>query len=73
MLMRINRKYKGESFEAMMRRFKKGCEKSDIINEVKKREHYEKPSLSRRRKREMAVKKELKRQEDQSLHRFPGK
>ena len=73
MLMRINRKYKGESFEAMMRRFKKGCEKSDTINGVKKREHYEKPSLTRRRARELAVKKELKRQEDQRLHRFPGK
>ena len=71
--MRINRKYKGESFEAMMRRFKKGCEKSDLINEVKKREHFEKPSLSRRFKRKMAVKKELKRQEDQHLHRFPGR
>ena len=73
MLMRINRKYKGESFEAMMRRFKKGCEKSDIINEVKEREHYEKPSLVRRRARKMAAKKELKRQEDQRLHRFPGR
>ena len=71
--MRINRKYKGESFESLMRRFKKGCEKSDLINEVKKREHYEKPSLSRRRKREMAAKKELKRQEDQKINRFPGK
>ena len=73
MLMRINRKYKGESFEAMIRRFKKGCEKSDIINEVKKREHFEKPSLSRRFKRKMAVKKELKRQEDQKINRFPGR
>ena len=71
--MRINRKYKGESFEAMMRRFKKGCEKSDIINEVKEREHYEKPSLVRRFKRKMAVKKELKRQEDQKINRFPGR
>jgi small subunit ribosomal protein S21 len=73
MLMRINRKYKDESFESLMRRFKKGCEKSDTINEVKKREHFEKPSMSRRLKRKMAVKKELKRQEDQRLHRFPGK
>ena len=37
--MRVERKHKHESFEAMMRRFKKSCEKSDIINEVKKREH----------------------------------
>ena len=70
--MRINRKHRGESFESMMRRFKKSCEKSDILNQVKKREHFEKPSLSRRKSREMAVKKELKRQEDQKINRFPG-
>ena len=70
--MRINRKHRGESFESMMRRFKKSCEKSDILNQVKKREHFEKPSLSRRKSREMAAKKELKRQEDQKINRFPG-
>ena len=68
--MRIHRKHKHESFESMMRRFKKGCEKSDIINEVKKREHFEKPSMTRRKGREMAVKKETRRQEDQSVKRF---
>ena len=70
--MRINRKHRGESFESMMRRFKKSCEKSDILNQVKKREHFEKPSLSSRKSREMAAKKELKRQEDQKINRFPG-
>ena len=55
-----------------MRRFKKGCEKSDIINEVKKREHFEKPSMGRRISRKMAVKKELRRQEDQRVKRFSG-
>ena len=68
--MRIHRKHKHESFESMMRRFKKGCEKSDIINEVKKREHFEKPSMTRRKGREMAVKKETRRQEDQRVKRF---
>ena len=68
--MRIHRKHKHESFESMMRRFKKGCEKSDIINEVKKREFYEKVSTTRRKSREMAVKKELRRQEDQRVKRF---
>ena len=71
--MRINRKYKGESFESLVRRFKKGCEKSDIVNEVKKRDHFEKPSMTRRLKRKMAVKKEWKRQEDQKINRFPGR
>ena len=69
--MRIHRKHKHESFESMMRRFKKGCEKSDIINEVKKREHFEKPSMTRRKGREMAVKKESRRQEDQRVKRYP--
>ena len=55
----------------MMRRFKKGCEKSDIINEVKKRDHFEKPSMTRRISRQVAVKKESRRQEDQQLKRFP--
>ena len=69
--MRIHRKHKHESFESMMRRFKKGCEKSDLLNEVKKREHFEKPSMTRRISRKMAVKKESRRQEDQNLNRFP--
>ena len=70
--MRVNRKHKHESFEAMMRRFKKGCEKSDLLNEVKNREHFEKPSMTRRISRKMAIKKESRRQEDQDLNRFPG-
>jgi len=69
--MRIHKKHKHETFESMMRRFKKGCEKSDILNEVKKREHFEKPSMVRRISRKMAVKKESRRQEDQRVKRFP--
>ena len=68
--MKVQKKHRGESLESMMRRFKKGCEKSDIINEVKKREHYEKPSMTRRISRQIAVKKELRRQEDQRIKRF---
>ena len=68
--MKIHKKHKHETFESMLRRFKKGCEKSDIINEVKKREFYEKGSTTRRKSREMAVKKELRRQEDQRVKRF---
>ena len=68
----MQRKHKHESFEAMMRRFKKSCEKSDLVNEVKKREHFEKPSMVRRISRKMAVKKELRRQEDQRVKRFSG-
>jgi len=70
--MKVERKHKHETFESMVRRFKKGCEKSDIINEVKRREHFEKPSMTRRISRKMAEKKELRRQEDQHLKRFSG-
>ena len=69
--MKVEKKHRNESFESMMRRFKKGCEKSDVLTEVKRREHFEKPSMTRRKSREMAIKKELRRQIDQRVNRFP--
>ena len=68
--MKVEKKHRNEAFESMMRRFKKGCEKTDVLNEVKKREHFEKPSMVRRISRKMAVKKELRRQTDQRVSRF---
>ena len=68
--MKISKKHQGESFESLMRRFKKGCEKSNILIEVKNREQFEKRSLRRRKRRELAISKEKKRQEEQRLHRF---
>ena len=46
----------GESFEGAFRRFKKSCEKAGILSEVKKREHFEKPSV-RMKKKSMAARK----------------
>ena len=66
----VKKKHRNETFESMFRRFKKSCEKSDTLNEVKKREHYIKPSGKRKLARSLAVKKEEKRQEDQLLKRF---
>lgn len=40
----------GESFEAAFRKFKKSCEKAGILSEIKKREHFEKPSVSKKKK-----------------------
>lgn len=40
----------GEGFEGAMKRFKKLCEKAGILAEVRKREHYEKPSVKRKKK-----------------------
>ncbi len=38
---------KDESIDRALRRFKKQCEKAGILSEVRKREHYEKPSIKR--------------------------
>tara|TARA_Y100000780_G_scaffold226532_2_gene240590 strand:- start:63142 stop:63354 length:213 start_codon:yes stop_codon:yes gene_type:complete len=48
----------GEAFEGAFRRFKKSCEKSGILSELKKREHYEKPSISAKKK-SIAARKRL--------------
>lgn len=39
----------GETAEQMLRRFKKLCEKEGLTKDIKKRQHYEKPSERRRR------------------------
>ena len=40
---------KGESIDSALRRFKRECEREGILTEIKKREHYEKPSEKRKR------------------------
>jgi small subunit ribosomal protein S21 len=46
-----------ESFENALRRFKRKCEKEGILTELKKRQHFEKPSVKRKRKDVQAKKK----------------
>lgn len=62
--MALTRLRDNESFEQAFRRFKKSCEKSGILSEVKKREHYEKPGIRKKKKsisaRKRAVKKQRK-------------
>ena len=41
-----------ESLESALRRFKRSCAKSGVLAEVRKREHYEKPSVKRKKKSE---------------------
>ncbi len=49
-----------ESFETALKKFKKQCEREGILSEIKKREHYEKPSVKRKKKALAARKKALK-------------
>jgi len=39
-----------ESFEKALRRFNKFCEKTGILSDIKKHQHYEKPSDAKKRK-----------------------
>ncbi len=50
-----------EPFDIALRRFKRSCEKAGIISEVRRREFYEKPTETRKRKKAAAVKRNLKR------------
>ena len=39
-----------ESFESLLKRFTKKVQQSGVLSEVRRREHYEKPSVKRKRK-----------------------
>ena len=49
-----------ESLDSALRRFKRQCARSGVLAEVRKREHYEKPSVKRKKKSEAARKRKMK-------------
>lgn len=51
---------KGETLESALRRFKRSCQKAGVLSEVRKREHYEKPSVRRKLKSEAARKRKFR-------------
>lgn len=48
-----------EPFEKALKRFTKACEKSGLMAEIKKHQHYEKPS-ERRKRRENATRRKIR-------------
>ena len=68
--MAITRVRDNESFEQAFRRFKKACEKSGILSEVKKREHFEKPSVRKKKKSISARKRMAKKAKRFTRHFF---
>ena len=50
-----------EPIDSAVRRFKKQCEKAGILKELRKREHYEKPSVRRKKKAVAARKRAIRR------------
>ena len=51
---------KNETLESALRRFKRSCQKAGVLSEVRKREHYEKPSGKRKKKSEAARKRKFR-------------
>ncbi|WP_026485605.1 30S ribosomal protein S21 [Caldanaerobius polysaccharolyticus] len=46
-----------ESLDSALRRFKRECAMAGILSEMRKREHYESPSVRRKKKSEAARKR----------------
>ncbi len=49
-----------ETLDSALRRFKRSCAKAGVLSELRKREHYESPSVKRRKKSEAARAKKRK-------------
>ena len=49
-----------ETLDSALRRFKRATQKAGILSEVRKREHYEKPSVARKKKSEAARKRKTR-------------
>ncbi len=56
----------GESFESALRRFKKKCEKAGIMADLRRHQHFEKPSERRKRKLNTAKRKNMARRAQES-------
>ena len=50
----------GEPFERALRRFRRQVERAGILKEVRRRQHYEKPSIRKKKKALAARKRALK-------------
>ena len=51
---------KNETLDSALRRFKRQCQISGVLAEARKHEHYEKPSVKRKKKSEAARKRSVK-------------
>ena len=51
---------KSETIDSALRRFKRATQKAGVLSEVRKREHYEKPSVKRKKKSEAARKRKTR-------------
>jgi small subunit ribosomal protein S21 len=66
-LMSSIRVKENEPFDVALRRFKRLIEKTGLINDLRAREYYEKPTWERKRKAAAAVKRSYRRLRSQQL------
>ena len=52
-------KVKDGNIDEAIKRFKRDCARSGVLQEIRKREHYESPSVKRRKKSEAARKRKF--------------
>lgn len=48
---------KNESLDSALKRFKRNCQKAGVMQDIRKHDHYEKPSIRKKKKSEAARKK----------------
>ena len=49
-----------ESIDSALKRFRRDCQRSGLMSEMRKREHYEKPSVKRKKKSKAARRRKSK-------------
>ncbi len=47
----------GETVDSVVKRFRRACENEGILQEIKEKQYYKKPSLEKKLKREKAIKR----------------
>ena len=55
--MAVIRVGENESLDSALKRFKRKCQKDNILGDMRKKEYYEKPSVKRKKKKEAARKR----------------
>lgn len=55
--MAVVRVGENESLDSALKRFKRKCQKDNILGDMRKKEYYEKPSVKRKKKEEAARKR----------------
>ena len=51
---------KNETLDSALRRFKRSCQKAGVVADGRKHEHYDKPSVKKKKKSEAARKRKFK-------------